>query len=250
MMLKRTMDAEFLNAVANSVDVRLLLGGSGQLDLTAVLADVSNVALINEFGGFVGVKLDGGLYECHSIFLPEGRGAAVVEATREGLRYLFAATDCIEVVTKVPRNNSGALGLARAAGFSKVFERERAWPASGQEPVGVDYFSLTFAKWRARDNLIAERGVWFHTRLEELTAAIGKEIPVHEDDKAHNQAVGVAVLMLESGNPIKACGLYNRWAAFAGYPGIKLISVNPPIIDMNEAVVAVANGDMEVLLCR
>lgn len=249
-MLRRTMDAAFLNTVANHEAVRPWLGGSEQLDLTPVLANPENVALVNEFGGFVGVKLDGGLYECHSVFLPDGRGALGLAAAAEGLRYLFVETDCIEVVTKVPKDNQGALGLSRAMGFSKVFERENAWPTLEGERIGVDYFSLPFAKWRSRDPLIEERGIWFHSRLEDLTTDPGKPIPAHEDDPAHNRAVGAAVLMLASGNTIKACGLYNRWAAFSGYPGIKLISSAPAIIDMNEAVVSVRDGDMEVLLCR
>lgn len=250
MMLKRTMDAAFLNAIANSPEVRPSLGGQGPLDLGPVLANVNNVGMVNEHGGFVGIKLDAGLYECHSIFTPEGRGAQVLEATREGLRYLFAATDCIEVQTKCPKSNPAALGLARAAGFSKLFERENAWTSEGAERCGVDYFAITFAKWRERDTVVASKGIWFHTRLEELTAAIGKTIPVHEDDPAHNRAVGAAVLMLEAGNPVKGINLYNRWGAFTGYPAAKLISISPPIIDMNEAVVAVSNGDMEVLQCR
>lgn len=249
-MLKRTLDAAFLNQIANMPEVRPWLGGEGALDLTAPIANIANVTLVNEYGGFVGMKLESGLYECHSIFSPEGHGANAVEATREGLRYLFVATDCIEVVTKVPSNNPGALGLARAAGFSKQFEREKAWPLENGELVGVDYFSLAFAKWRSRDNLVLDKGVWFHTRLEELTTALAKPIPVHEDDSAHNRAVGASVLMLEAGNALKACGLYNRWAVFAGYPQIKLVSMNPIIIDMHEVVIAVQNGDMEVLQCR
>lgn len=249
MTLKRTMDATFLNVIANAPEVRPWLGGVGTLDLSGILANANNVALVNDHGGFVGVKLDAGLYECHSIFAPEGRGADVLEGTRQGLRYLFAATDCVEVQTKCPKSNPAATGLARAAGFSKLFERANAWTMEGGERCGVDYYGITFAKWRAQDGVVAERGVWFHERLEELTAAIGKKIPVHEDDHAHNRAVGAAVLMLEAGNSVKAIGLYNRWAALTGYPPASLISVVPPIIDMNEAVVAVSHGDMEVLAC-
>lgn len=249
-MLKRSMDATFLNVAANHPEVRPWLGGEGDLDLTPIVSNPDNVSMVGEHGGFIAIKLEGGLYECHSIILPEGRGPQALEGTREGLRYLFAATDCIEVVTKVPKDNPGALGLARSAGFSKHFGRENAWSTASGEKVGVDYYSLHIAKWRCLDTMVADKGVWFHTRLEELTAAIGKTIPVHEDDPAHNRAVGAAVLMLEAGNAVKACGLYNRWAAFVGYPPVKLVSNSPVIIDMIEAVIAVSNGDMEVLLCR
>lgn len=251
MTLRRTMDARLLNAVANSPEVRPWVGGGTEpLDLTGVLSNPMNFGFVFEHGGYIFTKIDGGIFEGHSLVMPEGRGAPALDALREALRFMFASTDCLEIVTKFGADNLGALGMARSAGFSKVFERENAWtPASG-EKIRCDYFSLTLAKWRQRDSVVAERGVWFHERLEELTAAMGMTIPVHEDDVSHNRAVGAAALMFLAGNSIKAAALYNRWAAFAGYPPIKLVSVTPCVIDMDQVIIAVRNSEMEVLRCR
>lgn len=250
MKLKRTMDATFLNGVANHPDVRPWLGGDGVLDLTDAIADPNNVALQGEHGGFVGVKLEPGVYECHSLFLPEGRGTAAKEAMAEGLRYMFVQTDCLQVVTKCPAGNGAALGAARTMGFAPQFTLEQGWPLPDGTRGSVDCMVLHFSKWLARDEEVQGRGEWFHQRLEDLTAEIGKMIPVHFDEPAHNRAVGASVMMFEAGNPIKAQASYNLWARFAGFPPIRILNLNPVIVDMDQVVIGIAGNDMEVLLCR
>ena len=128
MTLTRTMDAAFLNEVANHPEVRLWLGGEGVLDLTPLVAHPANVALVTEYGGWLCIKLDDGLYEAHSMFLPEGRSASLVSDMQAGFRYLFTRTDCLEVCTKVPAGNLAAKGLARAARFRETFTREDGRP--------------------------------------------------------------------------------------------------------------------------
>jgi len=249
MLLKRTMDATFLNGVANHPDVRPALGGEGQLDQGPLLANPENVALEGEHGGFVAIKLAPGLYECHSMFLPEGRGKAAQAAMEEGLRYLFTQTDCGQVVTKCPETNGAAKGAARAMGFAPMFKLEKAWPVEG-DLVGVEVVTLTMHKWISRDAEVEAKGKWFHQRLEELTALIGRTIPEHFEEPSHNRAVGAACLMFQAGNPGKAQAVYNLWARIAGYPQIRIVSLNPVIVDMDQVVVGVKGDDMEVLLCR
>lgn len=250
-MLKRTMDAAYLNAIANHADVRPWLGGDEPcLDLTACLSDPNNVGLVCEGGGFVGVKLEPGVYECHSLFLPEARGDIARSAMVEGLRYLFVQTDCIDVRTKVPHGNKAAQGAARFMGFSPQFTLERGWKLADGSLGGVDCLGLTFSKWLGRDPEVEAKGRWFHERLEQLTAEIGKTIPVHFEEPAHNRAVGASVLMFEAANPIKAQATYNQWARFSGFPPFRIISLNPVIVDMDQAVVGIDGQDMELLTCR
>lgn len=250
MILKRTMDATFLNGVANHADVRPSLGGVGALDLSQTIADPKNVTLQGEYGGFVGVRLEPGVYECHSMFLREGRGGYALDAMREGLRYLFTRTDCIEVVTKAPEGNLAALGAARGMGFVVSFRLDKGWPLGDGQFGPVDCMSLPFKKWVAKDDAVQERGEWFHNRLEELTTAQGKAIPVHYEELAHNRAAGASVLMFEAGNPVKATASYNLWAKTAGFPTMRLLSLNPVILDMDQVVIGISDGDMEVLRCQ
>lgn len=249
-VLRRTMDARKLNEVANHPEVRAWLGGgAGAIDLSDLVSNPANVAFEGAHGGFIAHKQGDGVYEVHSLFVPEGRGEFVMEAAREAQRFMFCATDCTELRTKCPDGNAAALGLCRAGGFQHLFRREKCWPANG-EMVGASYHSLNIQRWISRDDQVAEVGHWFHEKLTEAKLSDGSDRPVHDDDEAHDRYVGASVLMIKSGNPRKAVWSYNRWAVFAGYAPIKLLSDAPVIIDVVDAVVAPRGDDMEILLCR
>lgn len=228
--MKRTLDGAFLSLVANDPCVRPWLGGEGPIDLGPVAEDPANVVLESETGGFVLQKLDAGLYEAHSIFLPKSREAP--KLAQDGFRYMFTATDCLEIVSKVPANNRRAHGLARWCGLQETFRRARAW--NGHD---VSYRSLTFDRWKARDPELRGHGEWFHSLLDAAKARGGSNLPVHADDEAHDRAVGAAVLMIRAGNAAKAVWTYNRWAVFAGYSNIRMISQNPVLLDVGDAIV-------------
>jgi hypothetical protein len=244
------MDAAFLNTVANHPDVRPFLGGAGELDLSGFTRPPENFAFEFEHGGIIFQKLEHGVYEGHSMFLPEGRGERVKEAMAESIRWMFARTDCLEIVTKCPDANKATIGAARNMGFTKGFRLDRGWPLPDGEYGGVECMRLTLAKWIERDEMVEPAGHWFHERLEELTTEAGKPIPKHYDEPAHNRAVGASVLMFQAGNALKGATSYNLWARIAGFPVIRVLSINPVVIDMDQAVVGIADGDMEVLLCR
>lgn len=249
-LLNRTMDATRLNEVANHPDVRPCLGGVGPLDLSPILADPANVALANKHGGFVLVRQEVGIYEAHTMFLPESRGRAAIAAAEEGFRYLFTVTDCVEVQTQVPTSNAPAAGLASAVGFQPIFTRDNAWIGADGASEDIVYMSLTFDRWRARDNVIAAVGHDFHERLADAKSAAQSDLVTHPDDDAHDRAAGASMLMAQAGNARKAVWLYNRWARLAGYQSIELISETPAIIDVRDVVVEVKGESMEILLCR
>jgi hypothetical protein len=236
-MIRRTMDAAFLNGVANHPDVRPWLEGPvGPLDLSPLLDDARNHALVNDCGGFVYLFQEPGLYEVHSLLLPEGRAGSSA-AAMDGLRHMFTRTDCVEVQTRVPEANKAALGLTRAMGFARLFDR----PGNG-------YWSLTLDRWRARDPELAAHGERFHVMLEIAKAATGSTLPTHDDDEAHDRAAGASLLMAEAGQVAKAVRTYNRWARFAGYQSIEMRSDS--VIDARDALLGVSGGIVEVLKCQ
>jgi hypothetical protein len=248
-VIRRSFDPTLLNAVANHPEVRPWLGGDGEIDFTPLLDNAANVALVNEHGGWLQVYLDHGLYEVHSQFLPEGRGDLVADM-RAALRYMFTQTDCIELVTRVPDGNLAAKGLARAAGFREAFRREACWKTpSGM--VGVSFQTLPLWRWMMMDDEALARGQWFHDALEQHKATLARPPPIHADDEAHDRAVGASVLMFQAFNPHKAVASYNRWASFAGYAPIRLVSLAPLIIDVVDALVTMtATGGLEFLACQ
>lgn len=251
-LLRRTLDAGSLNAAGNHPEVFPHLGLPGEpgdLDLSGLVANPANVAMANEHGGFIAENLGNGTYEVHSLVAPEGR-IGLARATAEGLRYLFTATDCMKVVTKVPACNRPAAALARASGFVPVFDRADAWDGPDGVRCAVSYQAITFDQWKCRDGELEVEGHRFHEKLESMKAAAGSALATHPDDAAHDRAVGAAALMIRAGNVAKAVVLYNEWARFAGYAPISLLSLTPPIIDILDAVVTAHDGEMEILSCR
>lgn len=131
--LRRTFEATFLNQVVNHESVRPWVGGdrSARLDLTSVVEDHANVALINRHGGFVFVQKEPHVYEVHTQFLPAGRGESLRYAC-EAARYMFGVIGAERLVTDVPDDNRPALNLAIAVGFVPCGSREDDGATSGK----------------------------------------------------------------------------------------------------------------------
>lgn len=240
-MIRRTFDPTELNSVANHPEVRPWLGGEGELDLTSLVMNPQNFTLMGSGGGFLLQRHDAGVYEVHSQFRP---GTDAMASMREGLDYMFCRTDCERLVTQVPDDNRSAKGLAVAAGFRGEFHRKGAFRGP------TWFYSLTIEQWISHTPALEKDGEWFHRQLEEAKELAGSSLPVHDHDPAHERAVGAAVRMFCAGNHHKAVKFYNRWAQFAGYAPIALVSTQPAVVDVKDAVVGFSDEKMEVLLCR
>lgn len=250
MTLRRYLTADRLNPIANHPDVRPWIGGGlDQLDLTAVASDPANVLLLDEFGGCLFEHVGAGTYEVHTLFLPEGRGVDAVSVVRAALRWMFTKTDCVELQTRVPDGNKGALGLVRAIHGRQQFRREKAWQ-SPDGMIGVAFYSLTLNDWAGTSEDVSESGHDFHEKLEDAKIAMGGTTDVHDDDEAHDRYVGATVEMMLSGQVEKALWFYNRWARFSGYAQVRQIGTAPVLIDIQDAIVALGSNGFEVLLCR
>lgn len=233
----RTLDATYLNEVSNHPDVRPWLKGEGPVDLTALVADPANITLQYEGGGWFLQNLGGCVYEVHSMFTPESRGRHVAKCLAEALEYVFVETDAVKLVTRLPKGNVNARSLGQMAGF-------RPWFMRGED----EYAVLAIEDWINNSYSCKSSGEWFHKRLEEAKAAAGSPLPTHDEDAAHDAAVGAAVLMCKAGNAAKGVWHYNQWARFAGYAPVTLVSASPLIVDVVDAVLH--GPDMEVMLCR
>lgn len=248
-MITRTMDATFLNEVANNPEVRPFLGGGLEpLDLTAKVQDPNNIALLGDDGGWLLQGMMPGVYELHTLFLPAGRGRAYFARAKEALRYVFTATDALEILTKCPDDNAGARMAASLVGFRERFRREGVWNVGQPDECGVSFQALTMDDWLARDPEIARAGEAFHEALEVAKREAGSENLPHPHDEAHDRVVGAAFLMAQAGFVEKAVGIYGRWARFAGYAPIMALA--PNVLDVRDAIVELKDHRMEVLLVR
>lgn len=246
-MIKRTMNATFLNEVANHPEVRPFLGAPENpiLDLSPLVEDPRCICLeVPGEGGWVLQPIMSGVYELHTLFLPEARGKAYFKNAKEAVRRIFTETDCLEIVTKCPDDNGGARMAARIMGFRERFRREDAW-APG---VGVSYQVFSLDDWFIRDEACRKAGHEFHEALEAAKIAAGSTLPVHAEDVAHDHAVGAACLMIKAGQVAKGVAFYCRWAIFAGYATI--VQISETLIDVQDAIIEVRDGHMEVLSCQ
>lgn len=247
--VRRELSAERVNTISNHPEVRPWLGGVGELDLTDIVVNRSNVLLMGEGGGFIFVQQEPGIYEVHTQFLPDHRGEEVITAARDAERWMFTRTDCIEIRSKVPGGNVGAAAFARAMKYELQFVRANAW----QTPEGltsVKYYARSITQWANQAHEMKEVGHAFHEKLEAAKIAAGATTPIHDDDDAHDLYVGATVEMMQAGNIAKAVNFYMRWAPFAGYGPIAVIATNPIVIDIGDALLAVKGEDFDVILCR
>lgn len=242
---KRTRDSAHVNRIVNDPTVHpyISLPGQGRLDAAPLLADKHNVCLVGEHGCFIFERHEPGVYEVHTTFLPDGRGKYALVAAQWARRYMFVATDAMELLTKVPRANIRAAALTRRLGFSHEFTLG-GWEYQGRT-TPIDFYVLRYPQWLRCEQSLAESGEWFHQRLEELGHS-----PDHDDDLVHDRYVGATVQMILAGQVGKGIVLYNRWARFSGYQTIALISATPLVIDIVDAQLSVKDYDIEVVECQ
>lgn len=253
---KRDFNAARINRVCNdpSVLADISIPGQESLDLSAVIADLHNIVLLCDEGGIVAHWREPGVYEIHTQFTEKYRGVAAVRTVREMVSWLFLHSPAMELQTKVPDCNAGAQGLVKAINGRFEFERAGAWQGL-QGPCGVAYYTLRWSDWLYSPwamGTLAARGEWFHGRLEAAKRAFLTPPESHPADPSHDVNVGATIELIFANQIDKGLTLYNRWSRFAGYAEVRLISANPLIIDIQDAVVLVdvAGKDFEVLQVR
>lgn len=173
---------------------------------------------------------------------PEARGKAVFLAASEAISFMFISTPCMELLTRVVAGNVAADSLAKAVGFQLEFERPKAWDA----PDGAKdcrFYAMRYPDWVKRQRWLCESGEWFHHEI------LGDD-RTHDDDTAHDLYVGACVEMVRAGQARKGVILYNRWARFAGYEPVEIISDAPVTIDIKSHVIEFDGKDAKVVLCQ
>lgn len=257
--LVRTFDAANANRLCNdpSIFPHISVPGIDKIDLTEALNNPHHVCLEaiddeGRVGGcFVLFFQEFGTYELHTNFLPEWRGNFVIEAIKRCFEFMFISTNCMGILTRVPAFNKGAALLTPRMGFTKEFERENAWPTKNGF-VGCSYWSLTYRDWSRHACDSIAWGKWFHQRLDEAFARQGLvRANAHGDEDCHDLRAGLVLQMAFAGQLEKGIALYNQWARFAGYALINLVSRNPVIVDIGDALLQFdADYQMKVLQCR
>jgi hypothetical protein len=255
-------EAPLINALLADEDIRegALLGRTATdgIDILPFIADERNIALVCEEHVEAATYEDGKghpahdvvrgallfhwqdpcIYEVHTMALRSARGKAYMRCVQEALRTMFLCWDTMELWTRVPEGNAGALGLVRFVKGKEMFRSQ-----------GATYYLLRFEDWlwHSAASLIA-RGKWFHERLETQFVEQQREHEAHEDSEDHDRMVGAASEMILSGMVEKGVVLYNRWAKMAGYTQISVVVPQPLVLNIGDALIQVDFARRDFLL--
>lgn len=245
--VKHHHNARRLNEIANHPAVLPWLGGEEgkNLDLTAAAADPDNVVLVGAHGAVLFHQIQRGIFDAHSMALPEGRGAWMASFARACLHFIFTRTMAVEVMMQCPKGNLAVRALTKLTGARYEFTNKAGRLFRGRM-VPVDVFGLRLQDWIPSAPGLEERGHWFHQRLEAEFARHGRAEPQHPDDDAHDRYVGLACEMAFGGQPEKAVAFYRRWASLAGYAPIELASRLPVAFDIQNAMIVLTDDDFYV----
>ena len=252
-MIYRTFNPADVNPILNDPSVfdAIRLPGIDGVDVTPLIQNPGNVFLMAEGGCIIFIRdAEGGIYEVHTAFLEHARGAIALRESRGAYRWMFTNTDCMILQTRVPAFNHAAAAFCSRVGAAMDFERRAQWPTD-HGLVDVSFWSLKYEDWirRVPPDLI-KVGRDFHARLDDELALWNRSNDNHPDEDCHDLYVGACVATIYAGQSEKAVILYNRWARFAGYQPIALVSKSPLLIDIGTAIIQVVNESFKVVQCR
>jgi hypothetical protein len=123
-VIARSFDADRLNDLVNHPAIRPYVGGDPEayLDLSHLIADDKNIALLGDHGGFFATWTAPHTYEVHTFILPEGRGRAAYELAREGRDYM-TSHGANHLWTRVQRGAENVKRFTLAGGFKPCGEQ-------------------------------------------------------------------------------------------------------------------------------
>jgi hypothetical protein len=237
--MRRDYTPERVNAVINHPDVLPWMAPEplpAALDFGPLIRDLANIVLFSDKGGAIFMQLDETCYELHTQFLSGVRGRPVVRFMHRALEYIFTHTNCMEVVTKVPIHNAGARALAQHFHFVLEGTRDSYWNAGNAGVMDVEFYSYKWSDWLRHSPLLATQGAAFHSRLDNECARLGLAHESHAPEGWHDRVVGATLATAYAGLVDKAAILYNRWAKFAGYATVRVVSRLPPVVEFETQV--------------
>lgn len=151
MRLERTQDAELIKSVVTHDAIWPHVSDSNVSRETwePVIHDtVHQLAIYDDegLGGcFILMPLSSVCWEVHTCILPTHRGWKAREATKLCAAWMFANTECLHIVTKIPSYNRPAYKLAIDSGLRNLGMIESAWMKDGEV---YDLYLLGLRKWQ------------------------------------------------------------------------------------------------------
>lgn len=233
----RTLNSESLNKIANNLEVRPYLGGIGKLDLTEIVSNPFNFCFMTDTqtGAHIFINKGSGFYETHTLSLPEARGREMLRLMQDARTFMFLNTDCAELSTFVPEDQTATYLWAIKAGFRELFKRENCFNLNGKQ-VGGSYLNLTYDDWVLKDKLNLKVGNSFKNHLK-----------LDNQNLSDAAWAGATVRGCIAGTASKVISYYNKWTLRTALAPIRIVSLTPFVIDMFEAVLQLNAGQFSIL---
>ena len=152
MMVRRDTEGDLTNAIVNHPQVLPTFTDSPvPIDMRPIAKDPHTIILVGAppLGCFLFMQIVLGVYEAHGAVMPEGRGEWSRELAESCVRTIFTATDCIEIMTRIPQGHTGTLALVRHLGFEERWRRPEILFRGKKVPFSV--WSLTMQQWFPSD---------------------------------------------------------------------------------------------------
>jgi len=210
--MKFSSSPDFLNSMANKPGIFEKVAQDWQDRIDLSLQWDHYIGLECEEGGFLCHRIEPSLYEVHTLF---EAGRHVFAKAIQAAEIIFCATDCREMVTRVPINNKAALMLTEKFGWNYRYTVKGGWP--GKDGVqDCHHYGMTLWDWVLKNEALAQKGHAFHEQLESNGSL------THDDDPVHDKFVGYALRCTDFGNKEKGIYEYNKWAILSNYMPIIL----------------------------
>ena len=242
--LSRQFHPHTINRIVNHPDVYPFVKGytQGRIDVGPAVADENNVLLMGEHGGVMFHQHQPALYEAHVNVLKAGRGAWTLAFGRAAIHWMFARSDCMEILTRCPQGNLAALAGAKRIGGKYWFTNPQGW-VMDRDPVPAQIYRINIHDWLDTAPGLVERGQWFRRRLTEEFKRHGQEMPSWPTNDEYDRQIGGAVEMMLGGQAMKAQVFFNRFAEMAGWQPIAVVSTDPLTINTGYALLIFRDTD-------
>ncbi len=148
MIISREKSPARINEIINRPDIKpgISLGEQVDryLDASVLFHDPRNRCLTSDHGFVFFHFIEPKHFEKHTAVLPEGRGKWAIQFVKRCTDWMFLAGDTIEILARVPKNNTKSKALNVRAGykhrwFTKVYFNGK-W-------IDIDIFSITLQDW-------------------------------------------------------------------------------------------------------
>ncbi len=145
MILVRTQDAEFFDAIVNDPSVRKTWALDGWLSVTDFLGDASYIAFKSEGGGFIFQEVLPNIYTVHIMFRRGVSSKTVRSICKKMMQIMFLEYGAEALHAKIESKNYVTTRLGRNLGFCSMAVRHEFFNGEMQK---VEHMALTREMWR------------------------------------------------------------------------------------------------------